>query len=459
MIAGTGITLTPDAVNDKLTISGVNQYEHPETHPANMIVESSTKQFVSDSEKSTWNTVSNKVDKVIGKGLSTEDFTTTEKSKLENIDENANNYTHPVSHPPSIIAQNSNNRFTTDTEKSKWNTVDNKVDKVAGKQLSTEDFTTTEKSKLSSIATGATKNDTDTNLKNRANHTGTQTSSTISDFSSAVKSTVLSGLSTATNGLITTSDTILSALGKIQKQISDNLSILSTVATSGSYNDLINKPTIPTDTNQLTKTDVYTKTEVNGLLSSAGQGDMVKGVYDTNNNGIVDNAEKVNGFTVETNVLADAKFTDTIYTHPSTHPYSMITGVPTSLPANGGNSDTSKGLIGDDTRDINSPPSEYMNGGSRYIGRAGWQTEFKRAAIIGVSSYLSGTYCYLETKNPWSDPSGGYPVQIAYGNGTPCWRVGVSTTAWSSWKLLGDNLHIGSSPPSDNTTHWIDTSI
>ena len=40
----------------------------------------------------------------------------------------------------------------------------------------------TERTKLSGIATGATANDTDANLKNRANHTGTQLKSTISDF-------------------------------------------------------------------------------------------------------------------------------------------------------------------------------------------------------------------------------------------------------------------------------------
>lgn len=31
---------------------------------------------------------------------------------------------------------------------------------------------------------------------------------------------------------------------------------------------------------------------------------------------------------------------DTVYMHPSSHPASMITGLPTSLPANGGNADT-----------------------------------------------------------------------------------------------------------------------
>ena len=37
------------------------------------------------------------------------------------------------------------------------------------------------------------------------------------------------------------------------------------------------------------------------------------------------NADTVNGKTVESNVPANAKFTDTIYTHPSSHPASMIT--------------------------------------------------------------------------------------------------------------------------------------
>lgn len=72
-------------------------------------------------------------------------------------------------------------------------------------------------------------------------------------------------------------------------------------------------------------------------------GDMLKSVYDSDGNGVVDNAEKVNNHTVDADVPAGAKFTDTIYTHPATHPYSMITGAPTSLPANGGDSATVNG--------------------------------------------------------------------------------------------------------------------
>lgn len=40
-------------------------------------------------------------------------------------------------------------------------------------------------------------------------------------------------------------------------------------------------------------------------------------------------AASFNGYTINASVPADAKFTDTVYTHPSTHPASMITGLST----------------------------------------------------------------------------------------------------------------------------------
>jgi len=55
-----------------------------------------------------------------------------------------------------------------------------------------------------------------------------------------------------------------------------------------------------------------------------GSGDMLKSIYDTNQNGIVDNAEKVNGLTVETAVPINAVFTDTVYTPPSTYSADII---------------------------------------------------------------------------------------------------------------------------------------
>jgi len=62
-----------------------------------------------------------KVDKEVGKGLSTEDYTTAEQAKLASVETGANAYTHPANHPASIITQDANNRFVTDAEKVAWN--------------------------------------------------------------------------------------------------------------------------------------------------------------------------------------------------------------------------------------------------------------------------------------------------------------------------------------------------
>lgn len=44
-----------------------------------------------------------------------------DKARLDGVATGANNYVHPATHPPSIIAQDASNRFVTDTEKSTWN--------------------------------------------------------------------------------------------------------------------------------------------------------------------------------------------------------------------------------------------------------------------------------------------------------------------------------------------------
>lgn len=75
-----------------------------------------------------------KVDVVAGKQLSTEDYTTTEKTKLAGIDTGANKYVHPSTHAPSVIVQDANNRFVTDTEKSTWN---NKANAAHGNHVPT----------------------------------------------------------------------------------------------------------------------------------------------------------------------------------------------------------------------------------------------------------------------------------------------------------------------------------
>lgn len=193
-IVGKGLSTNDYTRAEKTKLAGIednaNAYTHPATHPASMITETSEKRFVSDTEKASWNAkatesfvteaianaqlnggqggsvdlsgyvtttalntaLNEKVDKVSGKSLSTNDYTNAEKTKLAGIEANANNYSHPSSHPASIITETSEKRFVSDNEKATWN---NKVDKISGKGLSTNDYTTEEKNKLQGIAINA----------------------------------------------------------------------------------------------------------------------------------------------------------------------------------------------------------------------------------------------------------------------------------------------------------------
>jgi hypothetical protein len=62
-------------------------------------------------------------------------FTATLKTKLNGIAENANNYTHPLSHDASMITETSEKRFVSDTEKDSWNNKQNLL--VSGTSIKT----------------------------------------------------------------------------------------------------------------------------------------------------------------------------------------------------------------------------------------------------------------------------------------------------------------------------------
>lgn len=66
--------------------------------------------------------------------------------------------------------------------------INSKVDKVTGFGLSTNDYTSAEKTKLSGIATGATANQTDVYLLDRAHHSGAQAISTVTGLQTALDS-------------------------------------------------------------------------------------------------------------------------------------------------------------------------------------------------------------------------------------------------------------------------------
>lgn len=78
-----------------------------------------------------------------------------------------------------------------------------KVDKVAGKGLSTEDYTAAEKTKLAGIAASATANATDAALRDRSTHTGSQAISTITDLQTTLDAKLAASNGTA-SGLVLT---------------------------------------------------------------------------------------------------------------------------------------------------------------------------------------------------------------------------------------------------------------
>ena len=88
-------------------------------------------------------------------------------------------------------------------------------------------MTGADKTKLDGVATGATTNATNAELRDRATHTGQQAASTISDFAATVRATVLTGLSLASGAAIAATDSALVAWGKLQKQINDLVTALA----------------------------------------------------------------------------------------------------------------------------------------------------------------------------------------------------------------------------------------
>lgn len=117
----------------------------------------------SDSKYATIETVNNKVDKVVGKQLSTEDYTTSEKTKLGTIEEGAqvNTVTSVAGRTGAVTLTKTdigldNVDNTSDDDKpistATQTALDSKVDKVEGKDLSQEDFTTELKSKLDGLS-------------------------------------------------------------------------------------------------------------------------------------------------------------------------------------------------------------------------------------------------------------------------------------------------------------------
>lgn len=111
---------------------------------------------------------------------------------------------------------------------------------------------------------------------------------------------------------------------------------------------------------------------------------------------------KVNGFDVKASVPANAKFTDTVYTHPATHPASMITGLSTVATSGSYNDLSNKPTI----------PTKV----SALQNDAGYLTQHQ--SLVGYVKSVNNTK---------PDSNGNVTIAISGGGG------GVSTSEPNEW--------------------------
>lgn len=189
----------------------------------------------------------------------TASYTTTEQTKLSGLV----NYVHPDYHPATMISEDALHRFTTDAEKTVW---DSKEPAFSKNTAFNKNFGNT---------TGTVCEGNDTRLSDNRNPLAhNQTISTITNLQ-----TTLDGKASASD-LTTLSGTVAT--------------MQTTLDGKANASDVLTK----TNTTAFTPTADYhpaTKKFVLDSMTSAGAGDMMKSVYDTDNDGIVDNAEKLGG--------------------------------------------------------------------------------------------------------------------------------------------------------------------
>lgn len=226
----------------------------------------------------------------IAEGTTHKFATADEKAKLAGIEEGANNYTHPATHPATMITEDAAHRFVSDTEKAEWS---GKADLVNGVVP------------LSQIPSEVKEIRIAANIAAR---------------------NAMTGLFAGLNVYVT------DATGD------------STVTSGGAYYLYDGKDWIKTGESEsmdmvLKWANIQGKPNlVNAFNGRTGAVEPASGDYSADM--ISETDERKVMTSTERKKLAGIAQGANNYTHPSTHPASMITGLPTSLPANGGNADT-----------------------------------------------------------------------------------------------------------------------
>lgn len=168
--------------------------------------------------------ISGKVDKVDGKGLSSNDYTNTDKNKVDSLKTVAtsgsyNDLTNKPDIPDSTSDLTNDSGFLTSHQD-----ISGKVDIAQG----------TQKKNLNVVT------DANGNITTEAKPTIPSKVTDLSDGSNYIEKSITNGLIKNDGTIDTSSYATTTALG-----LKANTADLATVATSGDYNDLANKPNIP----------------------------------------------------------------------------------------------------------------------------------------------------------------------------------------------------------------------
>lgn len=216
--------------------------------------------------------------------------------------------------------------------------LNSKVDKVAGKGLSTEDYSTAEKSKLAGIAAGAQVNvATDLSL-------GTATATVLPLNSSTGNDVNLPSATTTTAGLLSATDkTKLNGLSNYVKPVNEPISYItglqtaldgkaSTTYVDGKFTDLIGAAPAALDTlkeiaDQLANDESVVSALTTAVSNKANTTDV--------NTALATKVDKVAGKQLSTEDYTTTEKTKLSglnnYTKPASEPISYITGLQTAL--------------------------------------------------------------------------------------------------------------------------------
>lgn len=324
-------------------------------------------------------------------------------------------YTHPSTHPASMITG-----LSTVATSGSYNDLTNKPTIPSAYTLPT----------ASTTVMGGVKIGSNISVSNGVISLNKSNVTSALGYTPPTSDTVYDNATTSTAGLMSASDKV--KLNSIAANANNYthpsthpasmITGLASVATSGSYNDLTDKPTIPaasTVDSELSSTS--TNPVQNKVIKAALDGKLGKNAaaasankLNTNGGSATQPIYFANGVPVATtytlgkSVPSDAKFTDTVYNHPTTHPASMITGLST-VATSGSYSDLSNKPT------IPVVPTKV----SAFMNDAGYLTQHQS---------LDG-YAKTSVANTWTAEQSLNNVNITYERYTASSISGTSTSA------------------------------